>query len=530
MQNTYNIYKIQFNKIDALKEKLKAVGLEEHKTIISKNYSLVFYFSNNKDGNKIWWWETYKNFFNDGTLEPKNIFHYGALVCYNNESPQNIYAVSLGKSHFYLSKFIVPDFGINLAVRMADENTILLKKSRYFSGIKRQDVSSYENFRTNSYEPGESVDHLKLKAKEKAIWGQRNIIFADSIQMDMDKNPNELCDIFDQIDLHLAKKEIIQLPKLELVSDAIQHDLDDALLQTLKDTHGKILVEEFSVYGVAICFNFHDYNYRLSAKIKGEATAYKNIGNTFEISSIKGFLEKNPKIADVNSIRVQFNNEENSSFTKSLKELLDAPMDHNKQHYFLKNGNWFRFNQTFMEYLKKSIDEIIFEKKDNLDEKDFLRWKSAKEKAIAAGLTVDDKIVYRESYFNKKQCADNGYLLLDRQLTKIHSISKKRSPYKVEVADLYKDGEIISVKISEGNHELIYNIEQSKDAIELIMRKTISFDSIIHTASLWFVFEDEVSKLTDVGSIQFLLAVESWQRLVKSFNLLPKIYVSRHML
>lgn len=528
MQNTYNIYKIQHKKIDALKEKLAKVGLVEHKTVISKNYSLVFYFSETVNGNKIWWWDTYNSFFKENTPEPRNIFYYGALLCYKNSNPQNIYAVSLGKSHFYLSKFIVPDFGINLAVRMADETTILLKKGRHFSGIKRQDVSSYENFRLNSYEPGESVDHLKLKAKEKTIWGQRNIIFADSIQMDVDKNPQDLAEIFDQIDLHLEKKEVIQLPKLELVEDELVNDLDAALLKTLKAADGKVTIDEFSVYGVAICFNFHDYNYRLLAKIKGQSTAQKSIGNTFEIDDIKSFLDENPKIADINSIRVRFDNEDRSGFTKGLKEILDAPTNHNNHHYFLRNGSWYRFNQTFMEYLKKSLDEIIIEQKDDLDEDDFIAWKANKEKAIASGIIVDDKLLYRESYFNKKQCIEHGYELLDRQLTQIQSLSKKRLPYKVEVADLYKNGEIISVKISEANHELIYNIEQSKDAIDLIMRKTIKFDSKIHTASLWFVFEDDINKITDVNSIQFLLAIESWQRLVKSSDLKPKIYISKH--
>ena len=134
MSNTYNIYKIKHHKIKELKEKLKSVGLVEQKTLQAFNYANAFYFSENIKGNDVWWWKTYKEFFNDNIKEPKNTFNFGVLLCQNLENEEKIYAVSLGKSHFYLSKFIHLDFGIDLAIRVADENSILLKKSRYFTG------------------------------------------------------------------------------------------------------------------------------------------------------------------------------------------------------------------------------------------------------------------------------------------------------------------------------------------------------------------------------------------------------------
>ncbi|WHH49673.1 hypothetical protein QFA96_16440 [Pseudomonas sp. Ap32] len=129
MANTYNIYKVKHHKLDQLKEKLNAVGLIEQKTQHTKNYAKTFYYSQNNQGNDVWWWSTYRQFFNDDAPEPKNIFNFGMLLCQHKESPETVYAVSLGKSHFYLSKFIHLDFGIELAIRMADENSILLKKA-----------------------------------------------------------------------------------------------------------------------------------------------------------------------------------------------------------------------------------------------------------------------------------------------------------------------------------------------------------------------------------------------------------------
>ncbi len=530
MSTTYNIYKIKHEKIDQLLEKLDAVGLVEQKTQLTKKYSMTFYFSRNVRGNDIWWWEVYRDFFNDDINEPKNTFHYGVLLCRNTETPEEIYAVSLGKSHFYLSKFIHPDFGIHLAVRMADENTILLKKSRHFAGTKRQDVSSYQRFQLGNYEPGESVDHLKLKASNKEIWGDRNIIFADSIQMDINTSPIDLAAIFDQIKTTIEGRELIQLPKLEPAADSLIDELDRSLFASIKEMRANVNIEEFYIYGVAICFNFQNYSYRLSCKKFNQPGFHtKRLGNSVEISQIRDFLLENGDITNINELRIQFKSEDHGAFTKDLKEIIDVAIDYDGFQYFLKGGDWYKFNQTFMDYLKRSLHSIESEIKEDLDEDDYKRWKTDKERMIEAGEDLDDHLTYRESYFNKKQCIDSGFTLLDRQLTAIQSLEPEKRKYKIEIADLFKEGEIISVKISETSQQLIYNIEQSKDSIELIKRGTIRFDEELTTASLWFVFEEAIERITQLNSIQFLLAIESWQKLIKSFNLKPKIYISRHI-
>lgn len=79
MPNTYNIYKIKHHKVKELKDKLKSVGLVEQKTLPTLNYSKTFYFSENIKGNDVWWWKTYREFFNDDVKEPKNTL---TLACY----------------------------------------------------------------------------------------------------------------------------------------------------------------------------------------------------------------------------------------------------------------------------------------------------------------------------------------------------------------------------------------------------------------------------------------------------------------
>lgn len=528
MRNTYNIYKVSSKKIDALLKKIKSVGLIEQKTITTQKYRMQFYFSENVSGNDIWWWNTYKEFFHDHVEKPQNKFFFGLLLCTRIDDANEIFAVSLGKSHFYLSKFIELDFGINLAIKMADEDTILLKKSRYFSGTKKQDISSYENFKKDSYSPGESVEHLKLKASNKKMWGDKNIIFADSIQMDIDKSPTELEDIFNYINESLSHETIINLPKLEPVSEeALTKELDSILFKSIINGIAGVTVEEFSVYGINICFNFNEYNYQLHYKKNRRILCKKDIGNSLEISQIKKFIMENDDIDNINDVKIQFRREESGLFTKQIKEVIDFYVRHNKFDYFLKGGEWYKFNQVFMTYLKKSLESISITKKPPLSENEYIEWKKHKTEQINQGKSTD-RITYREYFFNNKISNEFGYELMDRQLTEIQRINQDKGCYKLEIADLYKNNEIISVKISNDPLKLIYNIEQSKDSVELIMRKVIPFEHELNHAVLWFVFENDIAKITDLNSIQFLLAIEAWQQLVKYHKLTPKIYISKH--
>lgn len=236
---------------------------------------------------------------------------------------------------------------------------------------------------------------------------------------------------------------------------------------------------------------------------------------------------ENDDIDNINDVKIQFRREESGLFTKQIKEVIDFYVRHNKFDYFLKGGEWYKFNQVFMTYLKKSLESISITKKPPLSENEYIEWKKHKTEQINQGKSTD-RITYREYFFNNKISNEFGYELMDRQLTEIQRINQDKGCYKLEIADLYKNNEIISVKISNDPLKLIYNIEQSKDSVELIMRKVIPFEHELNHAVLWFVFENDIAKITDLNSIQFLLAIEAWQQLVKYHKLTPKIYISKH--
>ena len=133
----YNIYKIDKEKEEELIEKLKSVNLELSKIITVDNYKLSFYFSNEPDNISIWWTSVYSEFLEEDNI-PCNKVYFATLIISNDKY---CYAVSLGKSHFYLRNFCDPDFGLDLAERIADKNNLKIKNSRYFASKKTKVIS-----------------------------------------------------------------------------------------------------------------------------------------------------------------------------------------------------------------------------------------------------------------------------------------------------------------------------------------------------------------------------------------------------
>lgn len=528
MSTTFNIYKINPAKIGEFLEKLKSIGLQKQKTKKISDYNLTFYFSENVKGNEIWWLKTYKDFFNSSTVNKTNLFHYGLLLCEKTDTQKTCFVVSLGKSHFYLNKYIQTNFGIDLAVRMANEKTTLLKKSRFFAGAKRQEVSSYQDFIIDSYAAGESVEHIKLKAENIKLWGGKNIIFADSIQLEINKNPDDLPELFLEIEKTLNSKEIIiNLPKIESASPEISIDLDKILLENLKNTDlNSIAIEELVSNGVNISFRTNDNTYSLRYLKQDKKYIKSNFLDTIDSKELRQFILDNQEITDINNLKIQFRNEDKGSFSQPIKEVIDTIIPLNQENYFLKNGEWYKFNQVFREYLKRSLENIKIIKQLDLNEDDYIAWRNEKIKKIDSGDKTIDKVIYREYYFNEVLSSNHGYDLLDRELTAIKSLSNEKLDYRLEIADLYKDGEIVSLKISDDKISLIYNIEQSKIALEAILRKLINFEKKLQSVGLWFVFERKVDSIIDFNSIQFLLALESWKKLVESYGLIPRIHIS----
>lgn len=529
MSVSYNIYRMPQDLLKELIEKISNEGLVKQKSITHQGYRLIFYFSDKLKGNEVWWWDVFNAFFKKSVKRPYNIFYFGLLIAHKVKEPENCYLISLGKSHFYLSKFIETDFGLKVAMRIANDDKILLKKSRFFCGGKNQEASSYLEFVKGAYVAGESIDHLKTKAKETEKWGSNNITFSDSIQLTLDGDPLKLVDVFNDIDNSLSIDGDIEFPKSEKVLDEFKiTELDQCLYDSIMNDDALVIIDEIQSHGPEIIINNSSAIFKLYTKVGGgnKHDKFTDKINDIKIKDVKDFIEKN-NLDNINNIFVKIISENGGGYTNTLKEILSITHTEGGEHYFLKRGFWNRFNTAFMKYLSASLSSIDFIIREDLIEKDYEEWQRIKSQQIIDGESKD-KLKYREYYFNEKMSIHEGYELLDRKLTRIPSINENGNDYNVEVADLYKNGELIAVKISDKPHDLIYNIEQSKTTVQTIKRGVLEFKEPLTHIALWISTTKKAEKLIDINSIQFLLAIQTWKEIVESFSLIPKIYFSYH--
>lgn len=538
MSTAYNIYRIRNSRIKDLITKLSSTELVEQKTLESNEFKSTFFYSEDVKGNDVWWWQTYNVFMNNTSIKPSNKFHYGLLISVpRNPKAKYSYLISLGKSHFYLSEFIERDFGINLAIRMANEASVLLKKSTYFSSMKKGDLSSYQKFIPDNYEPGESVDHLKLKAKDTDLWGDKYIIFSDSVQLNDDTQPHDIEKVLSKIDKAINGRAIISLPKLEMVKrTADVEELDKILIEQIRNSSISFSTSEFEILGTQILLTQEKYNYELFTRIgNGSFDNREKIGNIIDAQLIHKYISSLANHFTIDNIRVKCESESCNSIIKPLKDCIEFSTYYNNESFFLRNGIWHKFNKTFMAHLKTSLGKIKTVKSKNLDESKYILWRDEKLNKIKlcklnnTPALLDNHLTYREYYFNQLMSQELNYELWDRDNKLLPSMNNGGKTYKVEIADLYKNNEIISLKISEDISQLIYNIAQSTTAIELIKKKSIKLKKDIKIASLWFVFDRDIKKITDFNSVQFLIAVQSWKQTVLNNGLEPRIIISKRI-
>lgn len=74
-----NIFRIQVDKVDSLKEKLVAVKMENIHSAEVDGWQTSFYFSATPDPVEIPWVKTYESIFTNPD-KPTNKIHYGAYI------------------------------------------------------------------------------------------------------------------------------------------------------------------------------------------------------------------------------------------------------------------------------------------------------------------------------------------------------------------------------------------------------------------------------------------------------------------
>jgi len=166
--NKYNLYRIRKDQEESLIAKLESSGMERTGEREIEGYRLSFYFSREPAPAPIWWADTYADLLPGGE-RPQNLMYYGVLLLSNSDS---CYAVSLGKSHFYLRDFCDSDFGLDVAERIADPRDVRTKNSKFFQSRKSKTITTYQKGSEVEYGAAESFHYVRARTLDRQRWGE----------------------------------------------------------------------------------------------------------------------------------------------------------------------------------------------------------------------------------------------------------------------------------------------------------------------------------------------------------------------
>ncbi|GIL19446.1 DUF6119 family protein [Candidatus Jettenia sp. AMX1] len=504
----YNIYRIEKSKESSLIEKLQTIGLSLARKKSINGFTLSFYFSKEPEDIDIWWVDLYKDYFSSDN-KPKNKAYFGVFLISNSTLS---YAISMGKSHFYLKDFCDTDFGINLAERIADDNNLKLKNSKLFGGKRSKTIISYQENSEIEYDSGESIHYVKAKTINKDKWGEI-ASFGNSTQLHLKILPDNLPELVQAIEEELRKNPRIILPRATSVVDSTKIvELDQKLAQEiLNSTNAGLQPAEATVSGVDFIFlGKNQYSFILGRQRQDieelSLSALHNFINRYNINLV----------ANINNIRVKVSDENNKGYAKPLKFFFDFVDD---EKHFLLDGKWHVFNQNYIEFLMKQIDEkITFENPNtNFSNSAFEKWQNS--------LSGQESGVYcyPEYYFNSLR-ENEGYVNLDRHLTTIRQ-------YKIEKLDLFKDSTAFFVKIGT-TQKFAYAIDQAVATVKILQNLNTSIqinnqDVKPKKICLWFIFERQtpITKIAEIKSFIFLMKLAEWQRQCSNSGFEPVVRI-----
>jgi len=479
----YNLYRIYPEKRFEMVEKLRAAGLEMAKKTEKDDCTLEFLVSREPDAAQIWWTKTYRDFL-EGEM-PKNIVYCAAFLVYNNDF---CYAVALGKSYLQMKNYCDPDFGINMAQRIASER-VKIKNSKFFKSRRNRVASSYQAGHRIEFDSGESLDMIRASTIDPGLWGAE-ANFGTAVQFSIDLAPDQLPAFAKRIEEVLNQPPKMDLPKVVAFRDAVKlKDLDAKLVETLSgESHAKVVMLandncQYSFYLQGAYGNLSD---------KGELDK-KALQNFFNLQNVN-------LIEQINDIKVRVYDPEGAERSKNLKAMID--FHDPDQRACLIDGKWYRYNQSFDNFLRRVADSIPMDR---------VAAKAAAREVDNVDDFIDDQVKL-------------GFVDCRKAIAQIDQ------KYRVNKCDLYRDGTLYFIKF--GNIEAVnYAVDQAINTVRFLAqsRGQLAFGDQaleVERIGLWLVPQGEpVEKLSQVDSLNFLMKAADFRRSVMAAGFRPRVRI-----
>lgn len=334
----------------------------------------------------------------------------------------------------------------------------------------------------------------------------------------------------------LKKDEMQKIPVFQRLKDEAKiNELDLRLSEKIESDIDCINISELDIIGVTEVFNNNDTCFEL----KYDRKKHKMVEQLTKENLLQFLEENNLSLKnDFLNIKVISYRDGNPVCTDIIKRLIDYTDDEEK--CILLKGEWYYFNDDYIEYLEESINEldVIYDEKYDfgnvkLEEYQNQMVKKLEKDAEYERLSYSDimakikKKYYAEGAFNNYVSEKYGFEMYDRELDHING-------QKLELMDLYKDRTMYAVKIGESSAKLSYVVEQSITSLKMYKHRALKDMPEIDKVAVWLILKrknhlkDKNGKpdLACLKMITLKNRLDEWKKEVRLMGYTPVIYLN----
>ena len=523
----YNIYRIPVNRVDNFCEFLESRMYEEkplkEELIVNSNefsFKLMFCDKYNRKGSP---WISLISSCCECELSKDFKIYGAALIC---QSETTCFVISYGNAHFYLSDYCDYSFGIKIAERLINLDSIKAQKNVSHGSKLNKTHIDYLSNSTLSYRGGEIPTYIKGNSINEDIWG-KSIHCGTSAQFKWKEKPLELGEKLALLEQIYNSESTLSLPRLIALDndrDANKiNDLFSILAESIANydesnqNNTLINVPSFYMVGTKLIQN-DSIRFKISCDRKS-----KSYDGELSLDAIKSFLfEKELDIYD--SIRkiklsVEYGNDQWTPY-KPLIEYLEFVTDNN---FCLRKGKWCVFNNSYIEQVIRDVNKVNFVNYNNSD------WCFDKEDLIKYAQTnniyEDSEKQPYETYYNHKLATMLNGNIIHPTTVPVDEQANRR--YRYEVCDFTVESKMYFVKIGTPA-DFSYAVDQAMFTLSKVQNgygkvKLPNGEFFEPTEFHLVLINDKrkkiINKWEDVYSINFLIHMSDLKQSLNSMNI-----------
>ena len=520
--------------IDKLGEKFEFLGEQDYQSADDKNamYTVGTYVSIPEKRNTIEW-QWILDEYEYGKMETQATPRAVLVI----ESGTEMYAVTYGLSYFAVDKFCDIEFAFDFA-RRKEFKQIKTTTLTAPNAQRNKMINVYLNYKDIAFDSGESYAKIKAKVNNENSFTIHSemVEIGHSIKTQVPENSIDcILRFIEYVEAIRKKEELHKIPVFRRVRDEnIICELDESLLSKIDENIDCINISELDIIGATEVFNNNDATFILKYK-----TCRRPVDELTKENIVK-FIEENKLNIKDDFLRIKVVSNKNGEpvCTREMRNLIDYTDD--ERRCLLLKGEWYQFNDDYIQYLQDSIAEIeaVYNPQydfSNSKWRGYVEEKYKQEKDLQeyANLTeaekkkkIKDKY-YAERVYNNFLSEEYGFENHDRsnQITEAGTI---------ELMDLYKDKAMFAVKIGNSSAKLSYAVEQSISSMKMYKHKLLPQMPEIDKVVIWIVLRNHrhlplVGNRPDISSLGMVMLknrLDSWKKEVRLLGYKPIIYIN----